>query len=331
MSMMINPFVFKPQGQTLTADPGTFTVTGNDVTFKRSLRMSAEPGVFGLTGNDAALSTGIRMTAEPGAFALTSGEVSFKRSLRMSAATGAFALTGNAATLTYAQNDPNFSSVVLLCGFDGVDGATSSVDDSNSAHTLTFAGGSEIDTAQSKFGGSSLALDGSGDRVSVAASTDWNFGSSPFTIELFVRFNTLTSTSRSVIGSGGTSTVSFVMNVNSGLSDFAFAFSTNGGSSFNQVITSSGVTPATGQWYHLCVDRDGSNKFRLYVDGVMRGSLTTASAVNYESTALAIGATNDSGSEDMSGWLDEVRITKGVARYASDSGFTVPTAAYPRS
>ncbi len=31
------------------------------------------------------------------------------------------------------------------------------------------------------------------------------------------------------------------------------------------------------------------------------------------------------------GWLDELRITKGVARYASDGGFTVPTAAFPRS
>ncbi len=31
------------------------------------------------------------------------------------------------------------------------------------------------------------------------------------------------------------------------------------------------------------------------------------------------------------GWIDELRITKGVARYASDSGFAVPTSAYPRS
>jgi hypothetical protein len=34
---------------------------------------------------------------------------------------------------------------------------------------------------------------------------------------------------------------------------------------------------------------------------------------------------------DLNGWLDEIRITKGVARYASDSGYTVPTAAFPRS
>ncbi|WP_037470653.1 LamG domain-containing protein [Sinorhizobium fredii] len=221
--------------------------------------------------------------------------------------------------------------VSLHCGFNGVDGATTSTDDSNSAHTLTFVGNAQLDTAQQKFGGSSLLLDGTGDIVTCAASTDWDFGSSPFTIEMFARFNTITSTSRSVLGSSGSNAASFVMGINAGLSNFQFAFSSNGGSSFNEIITSSGVTAATGQWYHLCVDRDGSNKIRLYIDGVMRGSLTTANAINYESTALAIGATDGTGSSDMDGWLDEVRITKGVARYASDSGFTVPTAAYPRS
>jgi hypothetical protein len=105
MSMMINPFMFKAPGNTLTAEPGTFTVTGNDVTFKRSLRMSAAPGVFALTGNDANLLKGVTMPAATGAFALTGNDVSFKRSLRMSAATGTFTLTGNAATLTYNQNE----------------------------------------------------------------------------------------------------------------------------------------------------------------------------------------------------------------------------------
>lgn len=41
-------------------------------------------------------------------------------------------------------------------------------------------------------------------------------------------------------------------------------------------------------------------------------------------------AQNAAGGVDMNGWLDEVRITKGVARYSLDSGFAVPTAAYPR-
>jgi hypothetical protein len=44
-----------------------------------------------------------------------------------------------------------------------------------------------------------------------------------------------------------------------------------------------------------------------------------------------VTATLDIGSATFGGWIDELRITKGVARYASDGGFTVPTAAFPRS
>lgn len=87
----------------------------------------------------------------------------------------------------------------------------------------------------------------------------------------------------------------------------------------------------TGVWYHVAADKDATGKIRLYVDGVMLGSATPANSAIFNSTAgLGIGAQGANGNVDMAGWLDEVRITKGVARYASDSGFTVPTAAYPR-
>ncbi|WP_429820271.1 LamG domain-containing protein [Ensifer sp. B1-9] len=337
MSMIINPFMFAPPaaGNTLTAELGAFALTGNPVAFKRSLRMSAAPGAFGITGKDANLNTGnAPLVAATGTFAFTGNDVSFKRSLRMSAAAGVFSLTGNAATLTSSGSDPNFSSVVLLCGFNGVDGATTATDDSNSAKTLTFFANAQIDTAQSKFGGASLLLDGNGDYLEVASSADWSFGSSPVTIEFFVRFNALSSSQRMMIGNGGASgNLGWGAGVTSDLAAFQFFYSSNSGTSYNNTVTTSGVTPATGQWYHFCVEVDGSNKLRVYVDGVMRGSLTSAPAINYETTSLYIGSyipANITASE-MNGWIDELRITKGVARYASDSGFTVPTAAFPRS
>jgi hypothetical protein len=69
---------------------------------------------------------------------------------------------------------------------NGLDGDTSSTDESQAAHALTFVGNAQIDTAQSKFGGSSLLLDGSGDRVTTPNSVGWQLGStssSPWTIE----------------------------------------------------------------------------------------------------------------------------------------------------
>jgi Concanavalin A-like lectin/glucanases superfamily len=94
--------------------------------------------------------------------------------------------------------------------------------------------------------------------------------------------------------------------------------------------TGAGMT--TGVRYHVAVDKDATGKIRIYVDGVMYGSSTPANSAFFSSTApLTIGAQSSSGLVDMDGWLDDVRITKGVARYASDGGFTVPTSAFPRS
>jgi len=229
--------------------------------------------------------------------------------------------------------DPNFANVVLLVGFDGSDGATSSTDESPVGRALTFVGNAQLDTAQLKFGTASLLLDGTGDRVTVASHADFQFGSSQFTIETFVRFGTLDANSRAIIGKGlnTANTVEWTFTVPSTLTNLAFTFSSDGGVSYNQVVTATGVSLTTGIWYHLAVDRDASNKFRIYVDGVMVGSATIAAAINSNSGLVAIGSQNGAAAVDTHGWFDESRITKNVARYASDSGFTVPTAAYPRS
>lgn len=52
----------------------------------------------------------------------------------------------------------------------------------------------------------------------------------------------------------------------------------------------------------------------------------------FDSTAvLAIGMRSTNTSTGFNGHLKELRITKGVARYNNDAGFTAPTAAFPRS
>lgn len=249
------------------------------------------------------------------------------------AATASATGTGSASGVGAAV-DPNFSSVVLLCGFNGVDGATSSSDESSSAKTLTFVGNAQLDTAQTKFGSASLLLDGTGDRVTAADSIDWQLGSTnsaPWTVEAWVRWNVLDANNRGIMGQSFTGTLGWTLTGSSTIGELNFSLS-NSGSAYDVSITTSGASMTTGVWYHVAADKDSSGKIRLYVDGVMRGSSTPAnSAINNSTTQLAIGAQSSDGVADMNGWLDEVRITKGVARYASDSGFTVPTAAYPRS
>ncbi|RUT97045.1 LamG domain-containing protein, partial [Mesorhizobium sp. M7A.T.Ca.TU.009.01.3.2] len=209
-------------------------------------------------------------------------------------------------------------------GFDGIRGATATTDEAT-AKAITFVGNAQLDTAQKKFGTASLLLDGSGDRLTLADSPDWQLGAtnaSPWTVECWVMWNVFDANNRGILGQGPTTNIGWTFTGASTPGELAFVLS-NSGSSFDVTVTTSGAGMTTGVWYHCCADKDATGKIRLYVDGVMRGSATPAnSAIFNSNSALVIGAQGTTGSVDMNGWLDEVRITKGVARYASDGGYT---------
>ena len=86
---------------------------------------------------------------------------------------------------------------------------------------------------------------------------------------------------------------------------------------------------SNGVFYHVAMTRDSSNKLRLFVDGTMLGSDTsfTQNFPENDFYFANFGRTGGS-SRFLNGFLDEIRITKGIARYDSDSGFTAPTKAF---
>lgn len=227
------------------------------------------------------------------------------------------------------SGDPNFSSVVMLLGLNGTDGQTTTTDDSNSAHAMTFNGQAQLDTAQKKFGTASALLDGSGDDfVSALDSADFDFGAGQFTIECRVRFNTVTLDDTFIAHWGGTGSSNASWHFrrdNTG--KLLFGWSTTGA---DFIFTNATWTPVANQWYALAVDRDSADKIRVYVDGAMHNSKTDG-ATFFNSTARFTVGDLDVGGFGVDGWIDEVRITKGIARYASDSGYIVPTVAFPRS
>lgn len=219
-------------------------------------------------------------------------------------------------------SDPYFSSVKLLCGFEGTNGQTTFTDESASARTITRQSTAQISTAQAKFGGSSLLLNGSSDYLTCAHSTDFEFGSGQYTIEFFVRFSS-------------TGDTAFLGQLDGSATGWLFSKATNGLQLFadnGAGQTGVGWSPSTNTWYHVCVDRDSGGATRSYVDGVMKQKATGTNAMSAAASAsLAIGRYGPSAIWYLNGYMDELRITKGVARYASDGGFTAPTAAFPRS
>ena len=221
--------------------------------------------------------------------------------------------------------DPYFGSVVYLSGYEGADTSTTTIDEAK-GKTVTSVGNAQIDTAQKKFGASSLLLDGTGDYVTLADHADWDLGTDPFTIEGWFRFSSLPSPLNVVLL--GQWSVSAPEGWILWLLGGQMFLRTSGNTDTTQYF----FTPTVNTWYHIAIDREAPNIIRLYVDGVMRAK-TTGITYNLSGSvgALSIGSLLPSYSGfDFPGWVDEVRITKGVARYASDAGYTVPTAAFPR-
>lgn len=229
--------------------------------------------------------------------------------------------------------DLYWSNVVLLLGFEGSDGATATSDESPVARgAATFFNQAQLDTAQKKFDSSSLLLDGDGDRITFGDSNDWLFLSTDaFTIEAWIRFNSLTGY-QAVCSQWTNATQSWVFDKEGTTNDLRFAYSTDGS---NTIEVVGAWNPAINTWYHVAVDKTAAGVLRVYADGAMLtgGKATGVPSFHNPTVGLRIGTVGgNAGAEvnDFNGWIDELRITKGVARYASDSGYTVPTSAFPR-
>jgi len=212
---------------------------------------------------------------------------------------------------------------VLLAHFDGPDASTEFPEVGPSGHILVAQGDAQVDTAQAKFGSGSLLLDGTGDYVSVEQSTDWALDAD-FTIEFWLRLNADPGASEAAFVSYAAASPNLSWSFGYGGSDtLKFYYSTNGTSESDVSVAWS---PSTATWYHLAVTRSGSD-LRFFVDGTQAGSTQTVSGSLYEAaTSLEIGRYTSGTPRAWNGWMDELLIVKGHARYLAN--FTAPTAPY---
>ena len=326
--------VLTVQYWTATSSPGqtvwAITLSGD---FNDVLEGAAYSGSLSIAGGTGtyvdynilagALPTGMTLTVTDDELVPsgTAVEGSYSVTLQVEDDAGNVGPTGGyVVTCVVSESDPHWSNVVLLAHCNGTDGSTTIVD-STGRHSLTAQGNAQLDTAQSKYGTASLLLDGTGDYVSTGDSADWDFGTGDFTIELWVRFNS--------IGSAQT----FFSNYTGTSQGMGFQYRTDGTSRLN--FFTSGDSPtfafntslSTGQWYHIALSRNGTN-LRAFVDGTQVGSTLTCSEniTDAASVLFFIGSLNGS-VQFVNGWLDDLRITKGVGRYTAN--FTAPTAQFP--
>lgn len=228
--------------------------------------------------------------------------------------------------------DPYWNQVVLALHMDGTNGSTTFTD--VTGKTVTANGNAQISTTQSKFGGASAYFDGTGDYLSLANSTNFNFGTGDFTIECWI-YPTAYPQSwagsyySTIVGKDVYSARGYALNVagNGTFASISFSGWSNN-STYQEVAGALTGQITLNTWKHVCACRNG-NTLCLFVDG----ALITAGAftINIQDTGntVRIGAAEFDATYKgyFTGYIDDLRITKGVARYTAN--FTAPTAAFP--
>ena len=223
-----------------------------------------------------------------------------------------------------AGGDVNYNDVSVLLLMNGANGSTVFTDSSNSSLSNSFLG-VNISTAESKFGGTSAYFDG-GDYLQMSSS-GFDFGTGDFTIEFWQKMN---STSIAVNNQYGILQTSdqvggFKTSYTSGI---LVAFGVNGNGSITTNAAGTSITSSAGvltadSWEHVAVTRYNGT-VKIFINGTQVATGSVTGVISGEN--LVVGGYY-SAAWTSTGYVDNFRITKGVARYTSN--FSVPTAAFP--
>jgi hypothetical protein len=204
----------------------------------------------------------------------------------------------------------------LLCSF-----TNAAIFDSTAKNVLETVGDAQIDTSVVKYGTGAMEFDGSGDWVVVR--NDETF-TGDFTIEFWVNY---TQPSPAPLLRRA-----FVINANGNVANnLQFVIGTSGQGSGLGVWTSAlihGYSSAKndGNWHHVAVSR-ASGQSRFFIDGVLEGSAVSNTTSFVVNNSLIGTRDQSTGSTNFNGYIDDLRITKGVARYTA--AFTPPDRAFP--
>lgn len=241
--------------------------------------------------------------------------------LRVTKGVGRYPNNFTAPTKRFYDNqtvsfDSSFSNnVKLLLHMEGLAGSTTFTDSSVTQKVVTATGNAAITTTQYRIGTSSATFDGSGDSLTIPDSPDFNLGTGDFTIEMWIRPTSLASNQDVLAHRNTADTNNFY---------YIRVLATTGqiqvyAKTANVVITD--ITSVAGvsinTWANIAVVR-ASGVTKIYINGANSDTVTTNAATAWPDVAypFVIGA-SDNASGWFTGQIDELRLTKGVARYTA--------------
>jgi hypothetical protein len=243
--------------------------------------------------------------------------------------TGALLLNGYLSNLRIikgaaaytANTSPPTSPVLPVAGTTLLlNGTNGGIIDSTSRNNLETVGNVQLNNSIVKYGNTSMYFDGSGDFIqSFTSNQSLAFRTGDFTVECWVNFN--------ASGQHGICQIS----TNPG------GFNASNGNSIAIQRSATGqweiyaknsnpqvnATINQNQWYHVAIVRSGTTT-KFYVDGTALITVTS-DTTDYTGTYIGLGAIYST-AVPLNGYIDDLRITKGYARYTSN--FTPPASAF---
>ena len=190
----------------------------------------------------------------------------------------------------------------------------------------TYGNAGVITTAIKKYGTGSMYFDGTGDYLFASPSQNFSFGTGDFTIEAW--FYTAVGTNNAIFQISNTAG-GFHTNYTNTIAIGLLSGKLNLFGVAGTGITSTGASYATSSWVHVALVRS-SGITKLYLNGTLDTTVGTSGSItdttNYTMQYIIVGG-YFSTSYLWNGYIDDLRITRGLARYTAN--FTAPTKALP--
>ena len=223
----------------------------------------------------------------------------------------------NNTALYTATFTPSTTPLTAVSGTSLLLGMTNgAIFDNAMMNDLETVGNAQISTSVKKYGTGSLAFDGTGDYLVSAPSSDNILGGGDFTIEFWLYPSNTSGSYRALVSSENYSATAGGWSLYQNGTTIEFWISSG-----NIFQYSSAITAST--WQHLALSR-ASGTLKFFINGTQVTSVSNTTSLTGQQ--IWIG-NNNAGSYFFDGYIDDLRITKGYARYTTN--FTAPTAALP--
>jgi hypothetical protein len=190
-------------------------------------------------------------------------------------------------------------------------------------NNLETAGNAQISTSVVKYGTGSLYFDGTGDCLVGLSRPSMSFVSNNFTVEAWVYRQVTGGTTQTIYQKGRVGDSNFELSFAIDTTNQLWVYYSTDGTTATLVATTTALVPQN-TWTHIAVTRSGST-WRVFIGGTLDVSATASVTLYTGAGAIAIAA-NSVGDNPFTGYIDDLRITNGFARYTAN--FTPPTQAF---